>query len=1135
MKLFNKRMLAVLLGFVFLLKQAQGKEYRRVGIFLDEFGAEHSGKDGKPAIAMDLAVYLHQKIGPAFVYKSILKNFFERKYTFQAHYGLGETNFLKLIHFDLSEWDIYTIEKTPFFALLPKGYSHRDTIVVDNKNINIAVFKVTDWKKFDSTKSLQDLYTYINQSKPTKFSIDHLKKIFQTDKDLRQKKIIKDALKLTRDKELATSNLLHTFFKPLTIFLAGHGNVSQKIGKGSTVLGGLAGIPTRSAEQVFQFFNQLHTNAVFLVSCSAGGKNLDFAAYRSDLSKKKLVDSLNYMLIINAITDAPTISGYGTQSGTFSIQEKNVISQMKFEGLEHKLNFDRLFDALEPEEKIVIVKGERVSKRGHVEKQFLLKTIFDSFSVDAWYFTSLGINSIPQIWFPGTGWFQTYQFHPDILVLGDVLARKHHEEGTELSIKDRLAVLVYPAYVTVPVQVAPKVYEKSRASTPQWLADWKNFPVLSESSAVYTGKGALYNIFYPTFISKNDESDMHGFASIDVTSHEENGQKMSGILHFLRDSFLNLQQRVTKKTYVIKKLRGYNDIPVLSVDAGKQIELTDVVLQTHFDSGSNTVKHAFVFKYDGNYWEYERAVWKFKQISKNTYDQRVKGMSAKLAEFVKRFDSVLGEQKKRDSIVKALEKKIDVGPQAMSVATQKPKVGVVGALETLKETLIKLARTLAFQPVKQDFSKIFKPTKKYKPLPEDQATDEKKYYSKQERDTFKACYKVLDSWLESFPKKESDLITQLQGLADTMQYVPNNLADQFAQAMVQKLSSNEVSTIAKIIDKKFKDQSVTVKIEWSFLRYSLYRYQKETGGLPWEIWNMRFFKPVTLVQFKPLEKEAIEKMIIETTSMGQGKNFDVETFKKGMDVLPLKLKFIMEDSVKKLFGNQFNSRISILSKAIFKGKKDQTMYSFLMGLGSVSTHFIDELKRSPSDYFKYNMCKAFFQNYNFFAKNLGYRFSSFKDQVKSAIRDIKVSDKKYLSLLSLVGLHDKVLAKTIGKRFIIKKIVPPNTIVFHSEKKYNFEHRDNNKFMQDLAMFYMLTDFDKDQNKKHYDWILDYYVTSKADIIGRLMTLVAIVKRKDTSPFNDLYEQIKKNKSIKSFINAYRQSPQIKELFKDIL
>jgi len=245
----------------------------------------------------------------------------------------------------------------------------------------------------------------------------------------------------------------------------------------------------------------------------------------------------------------------------------------------------------------------------------------------------------PQVLLPGKRTFKTHETRRVFKV--DLALKKERTDAQKpIVITQKQAVLWYPRHVLTPVRVKPyknkrfrlmkKIqWEKEKASSVIELLrkhmatlgniaqDPQAFPALNELEQQRAQKEeeeeeeqeqeTTQNIretmrtaaeyLYPEFISMKRGDATHHITHIQVKNPHS---PYAGVLQFIRDAFLDISYRPTRKTFKIDKLTGNNDIclafealrhagiikkvhpleQALRQHMNKRITLKDVIIQT---------------------------------------------------------------------------------------------------------------------------------------------------------------------------------------------------------------------------------------------------------------------------------------------------------------------------------------------------------------------------------------------------------------------------------------------------------------------------------------------------------------------------------------------------------------------------
>jgi hypothetical protein len=607
----------------------------RIAFFID--GKKESyGKIDGVAVTYDFACALSQNaLDVAIVSDYILKNLILRKYT------KNPDPILAKIHLTLNNWDIYQVKNTQFFVFVPHNYD--DNTILNKKNwtkIDLSIgdeyngsgvdcFPIISWakntpvevKRLLSNKNLKyipyakNLNTEIAPPNPTQ------KIILQQKFDPLQLSLIFDPgakiIKTEAESELSTQ-------KSCNIYISGHGKRKK-----------VAGIDVNDMTNTLFFFNEkLNTKSVRIVTCSAGGKNLDLMQLKSDIPIR-----IEYLLIVDSITDAPTALNFMSKKVTTRRLKKY------FEALENFQNGDQFFI-----EKLNELRARKIgagdedirkikSEIKKLERNSGLDEVLKNLSLPKqWYLDFCGPNNFPQIWIPKVGWFQTFETDQFIQKITDASIIKTSakpktkivkvDTKTEISkdlttlehldfdlhstieINEKLALLLYSEIVSDNLNITPIYIDISANKLPEWLFNlYKFFPSIPCLDSIHSNALDVIKNFYiyPQIISMQHEDSINLFAKINLPNVGNPTQ--NGILNFLRDSFLVLRGRKSSKTFFIKELEGFNDFSeildendnlkrFLSVKQQEKRELIlqNVIIETKMDGDLTHINLSFDFK-----------------------------------------------------------------------------------------------------------------------------------------------------------------------------------------------------------------------------------------------------------------------------------------------------------------------------------------------------------------------------------------------------------------------------------------------------------------------------------------------------------------------------------------------------------
>jgi soluble cytochrome b562 len=534
---------------------------------------ESFGKGKGGAITYDFAYAISQNApGMAIVSDYILKNVILRKYS------QNPDHILVKIDLDLTNKDIYHVQGTQFFVLVPHDF--------DN-----PIFNKAKWTKIDISAndeyngSAEEGYPKILWAEDTPTEVKRL----LSDENL---KYIPYAKTLTSDIVPPTAAVITKKFEPpqlslifnpienpdilrlsqiFNIYMSGHGDYSSDTPEKSTV----AGLLVSDIAAMLLFFNdKINTKSVRISTCAAGGKNLDLIQIKNNMPIR-----IKYLLIVDAITDAPTTSDWASEDASTDNLKRYFDALAKFqEGYDEfveKLDIIRAKKASADAGELKKIKEEIRS----LEKESGLDNVLGKISLPKlWYFKSLGPNSYPQVWIPEIGWFQTFSRNVNITdagimkALGKVQLKEFGINPSQpvkalslsldgsIEIKGKLALLLYSEIVFGNLEITPVQAPLPSEKLPHWLTNlYKYFPSIPCLESVCKNIAIKKDFYiYPQIISMQHGDSINLFSRINLPN-AGTPTVQNGILNFLRDSFLILRGRVSSKTFFIKELEGFND------------------------------------------------------------------------------------------------------------------------------------------------------------------------------------------------------------------------------------------------------------------------------------------------------------------------------------------------------------------------------------------------------------------------------------------------------------------------------------------------------------------------------------------------------------------------------------------------
>ncbi len=598
------------------------KKHAPLAIIIDEVNQENPDSDYQ-ALTANLAHMLQTAFVPTIVSRSIVYNYFFRRNRARVdkddpnddHWFIPQNNPVLF-----NKWHLYDVPRSQFFLFVPDHYLKH---YKDSPGLNLDC--LTDISaKLPTAQDYDTIIDYINDyKKASQFSIGNLRSILITIKSSEHA--------LTKD--LTKAELKQLAQLPIwDIILHGHGVYTSAIGSA------IGGIPPAKAQELLTFLdNELPVGLLYIESCHAGGKNLNLLEFYQTINEEKdaspvdpffallvelqsdetineenVLRNLDYILIVGSITDKTTWTFSGGQS-------------------------NKLFYQLYSDAALLQGKGK------------LLDTLLNNLnSLYRHSGSPHGSSNIPQVWLPGGLGFQTYQINNKVQIIGNVKARVHEEEKRNIVLSDSLmAVLVYANRIEVPILVKPHVLKiESRQDLrnefvdlrAKWIKNIPNVaealllvqklpeklesysalkPILSKDSENRIAIKAL-NLLYPEFISMLRGNSIQYFSKIVLRPPEGEEKELTGVMHFIRDTFFDIGDQATTKTFLIEELIGNNDISALlelsrlkNGDAdphplekqlansiGKKITLEKVIIET----SKHYAQLRFIF--DGTAWSF---------------------------------------------------------------------------------------------------------------------------------------------------------------------------------------------------------------------------------------------------------------------------------------------------------------------------------------------------------------------------------------------------------------------------------------------------------------------------------------------------------------------------------------------------
>lgn len=426
------------------------------------------------------------------------------------------------------KWDIYNIPETCFYLFLLKNYGDQESI----EHYKITFFKdQKKWLKIDKS-SFNELKHVIEAThhKKAAFTSNDFSKIFITNNDITTNQDLQNLTDLVTAGSQKDYNFIYNYFRPWGIYLTGHGLTNVAI----------AGMNINDFQSTLNFFNELNIKFMYISTCYGGGSNLKYI-----LDREKIRQDLRYPLAVASISDSETLT----------IHDKLKIDKT--------VDYQRFFDALELE---------------NLSYSAWIKNVLQNLSVaDDWFYWEKGLAAIPQVLIPRVGWFSAIGIDESILILHNVAAEIGRRNKL-IDVKGKLGLVVDPN-ILYPLL---KIESRRSDSWPLWVELLKGLPVSQDSLSDQSEY-----LFYPILIPRKaaiEKVTNYFFERIELDPFE-NEDKV-GLLHFVRNSLLNTQGRVTSCCFFIKELEGFND-GIIEGRGLEKIVLTDVCVETK--EGTNGV------------------------------------------------------------------------------------------------------------------------------------------------------------------------------------------------------------------------------------------------------------------------------------------------------------------------------------------------------------------------------------------------------------------------------------------------------------------------------------------------------------------------------------------------------------------
>jgi len=554
-----------------------------------------------------LDIALKANYAPILVSRNILYNFAYRKNQWDS--PTQEVNrTYKDSPLSKSEWELYTLADPKYFTnstmlylLIPRGKKNSFTQLFNFKNFKeLSILPQT---KFDDYKTLVTILkpSSFLPKNPLNAMVDDLKKIFIP------ATVPSD---LSTEQSLPIHEIKYWEAPILDVFLNGHGQERPEPL--------IANLSSSETQILLTFFNTIvRVGTLIISSCFAGGKNKRPLTFKQDINNKEIFYPLNYIIIIESVGDIITYSP------SYSLSP--------FTG---KSFFPSIFD-------IAAKLGEDPSH----SLNGLLQELGNL------YGEPIGVHNeanIPQIILPGGIEIQSLTPSNNVLVLGTVKVRVAELEKKTINIFPKkisptsninhlLNVLVYPPAIDSQINIRPSHLHPGPLLQQKIKAIWNDLPSFNdlvtkyttffskfEIATLFSQKLNIFTVMNAYYLYPNILSMIHGEAShyIKKIVFEGDGIEASGgILMGLRDSFLDVSQRPTTKTFFIDSIEGANDISLILkslrlIENSKQphplekelpeddeiLRLRNVVIKTNGQLG---LQVSIKFQIDSTAWEFQ--------------------------------------------------------------------------------------------------------------------------------------------------------------------------------------------------------------------------------------------------------------------------------------------------------------------------------------------------------------------------------------------------------------------------------------------------------------------------------------------------------------------------------------------------
>lgn len=536
-------------------------------------------------------------------------------------------NQTSLLHVNFSRFDIYKIPFSSWILFLPKSFNNIYEINITdvngtkhiltlqklllNKqhhlqtNNSTTLSQIDSWEKYGFISTVLSLKLLFN-------SVDNIK----TNHTIQE--LLKDKSSFEQQEIL---NSIKSEMASWNFYIKGHGSSYENIKKGS---GQIANLYLEDFQKLLQLLNIWNAEFVAIVTCFAGGQNIDFMQIKKNACKNDVMNHFNYILALISSGDLPSTSW----NNVHLKKEDNPLLQAKVptKYIPGPLcpDYNSFFSILEKKS----------------SANWLTEALEQVNSSEA-----LLPQNIPQVWIPHTGWFQTFlpaktktisstqkRQRDKIFILGEVLVNQHFLEKKDIVIQNKSVVMIYPTVVPKKLYINQnffhndtELYERTKALS--FISIATHLP----------------RHLYPTFLSMKKGNTVHVINQIEVTGSR-------GVFHFIHEAFSGMQEQAEAKTFFICSLSG-NASNIFSCDTLKnvfksnlynKITLNDVFIRCK-DAGESQSYFHLIFTWNGQHHQFyfeKNASGKFnafytllQQGARDLYANILKEPLEKLAEY----------------------------------------------------------------------------------------------------------------------------------------------------------------------------------------------------------------------------------------------------------------------------------------------------------------------------------------------------------------------------------------------------------------------------------------------------------------------------------------------------------------------